>query len=110
MIRYFLALITFISMSSSAASIDSVVLIHSCQEYVAIYDRRGKKSLMASVSTSVAEAMRAGICRGMLEEHTRHERYNCDNQWYQQALFIAKQDIEQSQYTREQLLDKACDS
>jgi len=110
MIRYLLVLIAFISMSSSAADIDSEILIHSCQEYVAIYDRRGEKNLMPSVSTSVAEAMRAGICRGMLEEHTRHERYSCGSgEWYQQALFIAKQDPEQNRYSREQLLDKACD-
>jgi len=96
-------------MSSSAADIDSEILIHSCQEYVAIYDRRGEKGFMASVSTSVAEAMRAGICRGILDEHNEHGRYRCDNQWYQQALFIAKQDVERFQYTREQLLDKACD-
>jgi|GEM_PF-4761881 len=110
MTRYLVALIGFISINSSASNIDSDILIHSCQEYIAIYDRKGDKKLMASLSTSVAEAMRAGICRGMLEEHIKHERHSCDNSWYQQALFIAGQDAKKNRYSREQLLDKACDS
>ena len=109
MIRYFFVLLVFVSMNSYAADIDGKTLILSCQEYVAIYNRRGEKSLLASISTSPAEAMRAGICRGMLEEHARHQPYSCDNPWYQQALFIANQDAELHQHSREQLLDQACD-
>lgn len=109
MTRFIVTLIGFVSVSCSASNIDSRILIHSCQEYIAIYDRKGDKKLMASVSTSVAEAMRAGICRGMLEEHISHERHSCDDSWYQQALFIAKQDTKKNRYSREQLLDKACD-
>jgi len=108
-IRYLLVFTAFMAMNSSAADIDSETLILSCQEYVAIYDRRGEKNLMASVSTSPAEAMRAGICRGILEEHAKHKGYSCDSPWYQQALYIAKQDPEQYLYSREQLLDEACD-
>ncbi|GAA5525295.1 hypothetical protein Maes01_01861 [Microbulbifer aestuariivivens] len=109
MIRYFFVFLAFVSMNSIAAEIDSKTLILSCREYVAIYDRRGEKSLLASISTSPAEAMRAGICRGMLEEHAKHQRYSCGNQWYQQASVIANQDPELYQYSKEQLLDEACD-
>ena len=109
MIRYFLVVAAFISSNSAAADIDSETLILSCKEYVAIYDRRGQKNLMASFATSPAEAMRAGICRGILEEHAKHQLYSCDNPWYQQASFIAKQDPEEYQYNREQLLEDACD-
>lgn len=108
MIRYLLVFATLIAMNSAAADVDGKTLILSCQEYVAIYDRRGEKSLLASISTSPAEAMRAGICRGMLEEHAKHQPSSCDTPWYQQALFIANQDAELYQQSREQLLDEAC--
>lgn len=110
MIRYLLVFIAAVSVNSSAADIDGETLILGCQEYVAIYDRRGEKSLLASVSTSPAEAMRAGICRGTLEEHAKHQRHSCVTPWYQRALFIAKQDPEQYKHSSELLLDEACGS
>ncbi|WP_444891997.1 hypothetical protein ACJJIE_13290 [Microbulbifer sp. TRSA001] len=106
--KHLLTLLAFISTNSFATEVDSKTLIHSCKEYVAIYNRRGEKGLIAGISTSVAEAMRAGICRGTLEEHTKHEPYSCGSQWYQQAVYIAKQDPETYQGSRERLLEKAC--
>lgn len=110
MMKYFLVFTSMMfTAGSSAAEIDSKVLIASCQEYVAIYDRRGEKSLFASISTSVAEAMRAGVCLGVLDEHNQHEPYTCVKPWYQQALYIAKKNPDSYRGNREQLLDQACD-
>ena len=107
-IRFFI-LALFVMSQSAIADIDSKALVEGCREYVAIYDKREKRRLLAAVSTSVEEAMRAGLCRGMLEEHHQHQRYNCDSSWYKQAAFIAEQDPENYFYTRETLLDQACD-
>jgi hypothetical protein len=99
-----------LSFSLQAAKIDTETLVASCAELVVIYDKSEEKSLYASVTTSVAEAMRAGICRGMIEEHERHEGYRgCLNGWRQQALIIAKHDLENSRYDIEDLLNEACD-
>lgn len=107
-VRLFI-LALFVMFQSATADIDSKALVEGCREYVAIYDKHEKKSLLAAVSTSVDEAMRAGLCRGMLEEHRQHQRYNCDRSWYKQAAFIAEQDPENHLYTRESLLDQACE-
>lgn len=89
---------------SNAAEIKSEMLISGCQELIAIYDREGDKQLLAGLSTSVAEAMRAGICRGMLEEHDNHD-INCHSDWYEKAVKISNSNNDQ---TIEQLLTSAC--
>jgi len=94
-----------------AADISVETLVSSCAELVVIYDESEKKSLYASISTSVAEAMRAGICRGMIEEHEKHKGRSyrgCSNGWREQALIVAQHDLESSPYDLEELLDEAC--
>jgi hypothetical protein len=99
-----------LSFPLQAAEIDAKTLVASCAELVVIYDKSEEKSLYASVTTSVAEAMRAGICRGMIEEHERHEGYRgCSNGWREQALIVAKHNLKKSRYNIEDLLNEACD-
>jgi len=87
------------------ADITTQTLISSCRELIAIYDRKGQKQFLAGISTSAAEALRAGICRGMLEEHSRHD--DCNAGWYEEALKIAGSKIDPEQDV-EQLLETAC--
>jgi len=91
---------------ASYSAIDSDFLISSCQELVAIYDKRGEERFLAGISTSVAEAMRAGICRGMLEEHSQHSR-RCSADWYEQALYISSSSSTENNVER--ILDRACE-
>ena len=88
---------------AQAAPITAETLTSNCQELIAIYDKKGKQKLMAGISTSVAEAMRAGICRGMIEEHANHN--TCDKGWYDMASSIAEMD---SFSNVETMLDSAC--
>jgi len=104
-------LLSCFSFTVQAADIGAETLVNSCAELVVIYDESEKKSLYASISTSVAEAMRAGICRGMIEEHEKHKGRSyrgCSNSWREQALIIAQHDLESSPYDLEELLDEAC--
>ena len=78
----------FFTRSALSAEITSIDLIENCQELIGIYDKKGEKRLLAGLSTSVAESMRAGICRGMLEEHSRHDS-SCRGDWYEKAEKIA---------------------
>lgn len=70
-----------------ATPITSDTLIESCRELVSIYNKKGEQRFLAGLSTSVAEAMRAGICRGMIEEHANHSR--CLAGWHTMAKSIA---------------------
>ena len=87
-----------------AAQITADTLATNCQELIAIYDNKGDRRFIAGMSTSVAEAMRAGICRGMIEEHTNHRR--CNRSWYAMAsIIIAEAD---SFSDIEDMLESAC--
>jgi len=94
--------ITYREAQANPITVDT--LQTSCQELIAIYDKKGEQRFIAGMSTSVAEAMRAGICRGMIEEHANHNR--CYRNWYTMASTIAEAD---SFSTVEDMLDFACD-
>lgn len=98
-----LFIITFYSTRTYAVSVDSESLIENCQELIAIYDKKNEKRLLAGLSTSVAEAMRAGICRGMIEEHSRHSA--CAVTWYEVAQNVAAQETNAD---AELILEGAC--
>jgi hypothetical protein len=87
-------------------AISNKELVTNCQELVNIYDKKGSKRLLAGVSTSVSEAMRAGICKGVLEEHASHSY--CHGHWYDQALYIIENGEREDDLSVEQLLDNAC--
>lgn len=64
-------------------------LITSCQELRGIYAKRDQQRLLAGVTTSHAEAMRAGYCRGVLDEFRRTSNFCAQSDWYKQAERIA---------------------
>ncbi len=76
-------------MHASQASTDPARLVESCAELVDIYVKRDQLRFAAAQTTSLAEAMRAGYCRGVLDEFRRH--YQCkNNDWRDQAEIIAR--------------------
>jgi hypothetical protein len=105
-IRVVIAAYFFMSYSSASHAIDSPDLIINCQELVAIYNKKAEKRLLAGISTSVAEAMRAGICKGMIEEHLNHKY--CGNTWYTTAKNIAASTEESMDVSTDELIDSAC--
>ncbi|MGM8935542.1 hypothetical protein ACS8E9_11760 [Pseudomonas neustonica] len=74
---------------------EAKMLIQGCAEVEAIYNRRGEKNLLAGINTSVAEALRAGYCRGVLEQYRRSG--GCyQNDWVRQAQRIGQESNRQS--------------
>lgn len=63
-------------------------LITSCKELLRVYAKRDEQHLLAGLTTSTADALRAGYCRGVLNEFRR--THSCaQNDWFAQATHIA---------------------
>lgn len=84
-------------------------LINSCKELVRIYAKRDEQRLLASISTSRSDALRAGWCMGVLDEYRRHSSCDTDD-WFTQALRIAATPIalDGKEYVTADLLEKSC--
>lgn len=68
---------------------ESKHLVTSCQALVEIYAKRDQQHLLAGLTTSTSAALRAGYCRGVLDEFRRRSG-SCDQgDWYVQASRIA---------------------
>jgi hypothetical protein len=103
-----LLILTLLSLplQPSLASTDPARLIESCTELVNIYVKRDQLRFAAAQTTSLAEAMRAGYCRGVLDEFQRN--YQCRTRdWRDQANTIASHALEPSD-TLNDLLAEAC--
>jgi hypothetical protein len=68
---------------------DSRTLVNSCHKLVKIYATRDQQNLLAGLTTSTSEALRAGYCRGVLEEYRRTNRC-LQADWLVQATRVAK--------------------
>ena len=95
-------------LQSSLASTDPARLIESCTELVNIYAKRDELRFAAAQFTSLSEAMRAGYCRGVLDEYRRNHAC-ASNDWREQANTIAGHVFEQPSATDiDTLLANAC--
>lgn len=91
---------------AQAESNETKLLIQGCAEVQAIYNRRGEKNLFAGLNTSVAEALRAGYCKGVLEQYRRSSGcYRTD--WIKQAQQIGQKTNSHSLNVN-QLLRQSC--
>ncbi|WP_076543073.1 hypothetical protein [Shewanella sp. UCD-KL21] len=73
---------------------DAEILVQACQEAVTIFQKRDEKRLLASISTSTSEALRAGYCIGVLQQYIKQNsscRYSGYKQtnWYPMAEALA---------------------
>lgn len=62
-----------------AQDLDAAGFQQACRELLEIYKARDTERFFAWQTTSAAEAMRAGICRGTLSEYLRHPQ--CPRGW-----------------------------
>jgi hypothetical protein len=94
---------------------DAEFLQQSCRDVVEIFDGKGKAGKYAALHTSMAEAMRAGYCIGVLQQYSQQShtcyssRYRRSN-WFEMAKAIASFSIGQEEFPRIQvstLLEKA---
>ena len=87
-----LALILLLGSTATSfvsANEDSKYLVSSCHELLEIYVKRDQQHLLAGLTTSTSEALRAGYCRGVLDEYRRGNDSCAQNNWYAQAARIA---------------------
>ena len=72
------------------AGSESKHLVTSCQALVDIYAKRDQQHLLAGLTTSTSAALRAGYCRGVLDEYRRRTDFCYQGDWYAQAARIAQ--------------------
>jgi len=86
-----LILISSISHAKSSQAFKELEnLTASCSELMGIYQSREKQELLAAQTTSLSEALRAGYCKGVVEQYAR-ENYCYKSSWFEMAKFIAVQ-------------------
>ncbi|MDX1282965.1 hypothetical protein [Shewanella colwelliana] len=77
---------------------DAELLQQSCREVIEIFDRKDQAGKYAALHTSMAEAMRAGYCIGVLQQYRKQShscyssRYRRSN-WFEMAKAIASLSI-----------------
>lgn len=94
---------------------DAEFLQNACRDVVEIFDRKGQPGSYAALHTSMAEAMRAGYCIGVLQQYSQqsHRCYSSKyrrSNWFDMAKAIASFSIGQEEFHRIQvstLLEKA---
>lgn len=91
-LRAFVALCAAMGVTAHAqTSADGAILIDSCQELIKIYANQQEKRFSAGLRTSVADAFKAGYCKGAIETY-RPNNHLCESRtWYSQAQDIAQQ-------------------
>lgn len=111
-----LTLLTAISQVTIAKDNNDFVGLESfvdgCTELVHIYEKRDQKRLLAGQTTSLSEALRAGYCRGVIDQYKREHNsygYRCRTDWYEIAEFVARQNGVESKFKGiERLIQTAC--
>lgn len=101
--------VLFFLMSSSCVMADTnrTVLIEGCAEAVQIYANQQEYKTGAAMMTSLSEALRAGYCKGVLDEYGRS--HDCAGNWLKRAQLIAHhKDAERLPPSTEDLLSEAC--
>lgn len=68
------------------------LLIDGCIELVGIYKNKKDKYLLAGHTTSLSEAIKAGYCRGAIEQFIESNPNYCSADWFEIAEHIAALD------------------
>lgn len=87
---------------------DPEFLQRSCQDVVDIFNKKGQPGTYAALHTSMAEAMRAGYCIGVVQQYMQQtqncysRRYN-NGDWFEMATAIASLSIGEEQFKNMQV-------
>lgn len=73
----------------SKANENAQQLVQGCKELTAIYASRDQQRRLATMTTSLSEAMMAGYCMGVVKEYQR-KNYCEAKGWYQLASRLAE--------------------
>ena len=91
-----------------AVAEDSKRLVKGCEVLVQIYDKQGESGLLAGFTTSLSDALRAGYCRGVIDEFVRVNVIGCSRRWRSMADRIATDGRTDPNASVEQLLESSC--
>lgn len=85
------------------------MLIEGCAEAIQIYEDNQQYRSLAATMTSLSEALRAGYCRGVIDEYDRN--HHCSGDWLKRARYIADhKEAKSLPPSTESLLRGACQS
>lgn len=101
-------LVAAVLISPTALAEDPQRLIRGCEVLVQIYDKQGESGLLAGFTTSVSDALRAGYCRGVIDEYLRANPFGCNRDWRPMAVRIAQIGEKVSGASVEHLLEFSC--
>jgi hypothetical protein len=87
---------------------DPKFLQKSCQEVVAIFNKKDQPGTYAALHTSMAEAMRAGYCIGVVQQYIKqsprcYSSFNRNRDWFAMANAIARLSYGEEQFKRIQV-------
>ena len=87
---------------------DPKFLQQSCQEVVAIFNKKNQPGTYAALHTSMAEAMRAGYCIGVVQQYMKqspscYSSIHRNDDWFEMANAIASLSIGEEQFKRIQV-------
>lgn len=86
----FIILIFSISTVNAKPYKQTEMLVDGCIEIVGIYKNKKDKYLSAGATTSLTEAMKAGYCRGAIEQFIQSSNRACYADWFEIAERISK--------------------
>lgn len=93
---------------SVALATDSDRLVRGCEALVQIYDKQEKSNFLAGFTTSVSDAIRAGYCRGVIDEYLRATHFQCGRGWRSMADRIVTIGSTTPDESVDQLLRRSC--
>ena len=87
---------------------DPKFLQQSCQEVVAIFNKKDQPGTYAALHTSMAEAMRAGYCIGVVQQYMKqspscYSSIHRNGDWFELTNAIASLSIGEEQFKRIQV-------
>ncbi|AUZ79062.1 MULTISPECIES: hypothetical protein [Aeromonas] len=109
MLRYVPMLLILMLPKMVMAETNRTTLIEGCVEAIQIYENNQQYTFKAALITSLSEALRAGYCKGVIDEYDRG--HDCKGDWLKRARYVAGYKDEKSlPPSTESLLRGACQS
>ncbi len=107
MLRYVPVLFILMLPQIVGAETNRSMLIEGCAEAIQIYEDNQRYRWQAATMTSLSESLRAGYCRGVIDEYDRN--HHCGGDWLERARYIADhKEVKSLPPSTEDLLGEAC--
>jgi hypothetical protein len=104
--RYTYFVVMIFCTANIAYAYDTERLTEGCTELLRIYEMQDKSRVLAAFATSVSDALKAGYCRGVIDEFRRN--HNCTSDWRKQAVRIVETAAIRPDGSADSLLVRSC--